>query len=135
MPKCASDRTGATRSWGCGSWVVAGDGIHWSWRNVLNLDEVDWLGDHRLETSVVFLAIEYLATAMEALKQIVPSRAPVPVAKNGLTFEVRNVSINAALVIPTSEAANERAVELHTTMSSRELSTTTGQDRSLVWVS
>lgn len=102
-----------------GSKNVAGDGVKWTWRNVLRLDEVPWLRDHKIETQVVFPAAAYLAVAIEALKQIRPE------VVKGFSFHFRNVGINAALVIPDDPQGGKNEVELHTNMSPRELSTTT----------
>lgn len=102
-----------------GSKNVAGDGSKWSWRNVLRLDEVPWLRDHRIESQIVFPAAAYLAVAIEALKQIRPE------VEKGFSFDFRNVGINAALVIPDDQQGDKTEVELHTNMSPKELSTTT----------
>ncbi|CAJ2505661.1 Uu.00g130550.m01.CDS01 [Anthostomella pinea] len=101
----------------------AGNGIDWMWRNTLRLREAHWVRDHRLESQVVFPAAGYLSMAMEALSQI------VQFAEAPSTFiELRNVNFGAALVVHDGDdeggdAAN--AVELHTTMSARKLSTAT----------
>ncbi|KAK0634886.1 polyketide synthase-like protein [Bombardia bombarda] len=97
-----------------GSQRTGGNGINWSWRNVLRLREVPWLRDHKLESQIVFPAAAYLAMAMEAVSQIRESAAA------NQSFHFRNVSINAALVLSDDDAD----MEIHTTMSSRVLSTT-----------
>lgn len=53
-----------------GSLQVTGDGIEHRWRNVLQVNEVPWLQDHKLESEVLFPGAGYLCMAMEGLKQI-----------------------------------------------------------------
>lgn len=105
-----------------GSQQVAGNGICWRWRNVLRLDEIPWMRDHKLEAQIVFPATAYLAVAIKALSQIRPLGP-----ESTSWFEFRNVSISAALVVPESND-DKSDVELHTSMSPRELSTTSTSD-------
>ncbi|KAK7750934.1 hypothetical protein SLS62_007066 [Diatrype stigma] len=53
-----------------GSQQLAGNGIDWSWRNILRLDEVPWLRDHKVEGQIVFPAAGYLAMSIEAISQL-----------------------------------------------------------------
>ncbi|RYP13625.1 hypothetical protein DL767_010635 [Monosporascus sp. MG133] len=76
-----------------GSQREAGSGINWGWRNVLRLEEVPWMHDHKVDGQIVFPAAGYLAMAMEAISQI-----RQPVTDSEVAFEFRNVSINTALV-------------------------------------
>lgn len=112
-----------------GSQQMASNGIDWRWRNVLRLEEVPWLRDHKLETQIVFPATGYLAMAVEALKQIRGSTSSLPVT-SGTSIEFRNTSVHAALVVPDNQKGGRGVVELHTTMSARRLSTST---MSSVW--
>ncbi|RYO96329.1 hypothetical protein DL764_007495 [Monosporascus ibericus] len=99
-----------------GTEQLAGNEIDWSWRNVLRLEEIPWIKDHKLEQQVVFPATGYLAAALEAICRMNGITSPL-----GIEFEFRNVNISAALVLP--EDAGTDAIELHTTMSKRKLST------------
>ncbi|KAI0895264.1 putative polyketide synthase [Annulohypoxylon nitens] len=104
-----------------GSQQLAGNGVDWSWRNILRLSEVPWMRDHKLENQIVFPAAGYLAMAKEALSQV---RALHHRLRNGTGFEFRNVSFSAALVLQ-DEGTEIESVELHSTLASRKLSTTT----------
>lgn len=98
-----------------GSQQVGGSGVSWAWKNVLNLDEVPWVRDHKLESQIVFPASAYLAMAIEALSQT--RSTPSPTTDS---FNFRHVSISTALTIPDDESRD--GVELHTALSSREIS-------------
>ncbi|ETS78853.1 hypothetical protein PFICI_08706 [Pestalotiopsis fici W106-1] len=85
-----------------GSQQLAGSGLQWAWRNLLSLNEIPWLRDHKLEAQIVFPAAGYIAMAIESFSQV--QSAP----QNDRGFELRDVAINKALVIPdNSEAGNE----------------------------
>ncbi|KAI1120200.1 polyketide synthase [Nemania abortiva] len=101
-----------------GSAELGGNGIDWTWRNILRLNEAGWLQDHKIEEQVVFPAVGYLAMAMEALRQT------LGVARHlhGEYFVFRDVAITAALVVDTKPNTVEREVELHTTMSTQKIS-------------
>ncbi|KAK7706632.1 Type I Iterative PKS [Diaporthe eres] len=98
-----------------GSQLAGGSGVSWAWRNVLNLDEVPWVRDHKLESQIVFPASAYLAMAIEALSQT--RSTPSQTADS---FEFRHVSISSALTIPDDDSKD--GVELHTALSFREIS-------------
>lgn len=104
-----------------GSQQLAGNGVDWSWRNILRLSEIPWMRDHKLENQIVFPAAGYLAMAIEALSQV---RALHHGLRNGTGFEFRNVSFSAAFVLQ-DEGTEIESVELHSTLTSRKLSTTT----------
>ncbi|KAI1081301.1 polyketide synthase-like protein [Whalleya microplaca] len=105
---------------------LAGNGIDWTWRNVLRLKEVSWLRDHKLETQIVFPAVGYLNMAMVAISQIQANDQSASgdyrAGHDKTAFEFRNVKISAALVL---HEGNEhvKEVELHTSMSQRKIST------------
>ncbi|KEY64667.1 hypothetical protein S7711_02867 [Stachybotrys chartarum IBT 7711] len=98
---------------------LAGNGIDWSWRNVLRVGEAPWLSDHKVEAQTVFPAVGYLAMAMEAATQARELKFQQPTS-----FEFRNVSIIAALVVETETDTRPLDVELHTTLSYKKISTT-----------
>ncbi|KAI1123016.1 polyketide synthase-like protein [Nemania abortiva] len=107
-----------------GSRQLAGSGISWNWRNIIRLNEVPWLRDHKLNSQVVFPAAGYLAMAIEAVSQIQStvsggSHHPSPA---DTWFEFSNVAINAALIIPEDESEGVNAPEVHTEMAQRKIS-------------
>ncbi|XDG05079.1 hypothetical protein ABKA04_004694 [Annulohypoxylon sp. FPYF3050] len=104
-----------------GSQQLAGNGVDWSWRNILRLSEVSWIRDHKLENQIIFPAAAYLAMATEALSQVQNLHQRL---HNGAGFEFRNVSFSAAFVLQ-DEGTEIESVELHSTLTSRKLSTTT----------
>ena len=53
-----------------GSQVSGGNKMTISWRNILNINEVAWLSDHRLGPIIVFPVAAYLAMAVEAICQV-----------------------------------------------------------------
>ncbi|KAI1334905.1 polyketide synthase [Xylariaceae sp. FL0016] len=106
-----------------GSPQVANDGINRSWRNILRLSEMPWLRGHRVDNQVVFPAAGYLATAIEALSQIL-NLAQAPNGDMGkFSFDFRNMNIRSALVIAEEDEMNTSKREFHTTMAPRKLST------------
>ncbi|KAF7863846.1 hypothetical protein EAF04_006811 [Stromatinia cepivora] len=109
-----------------GSPLVAGSGIEWSWRNVLRVNEAPWLLDHKVESQIVFPATGYLAMAMEAIAQVkgLKNTLSGKSFRPSTSFEFRNVSISAALVIQDEKDIGVQDVELHTAFSWRKISTT-----------
>ncbi|KAI1775109.1 polyketide synthase-like protein [Hypoxylon cercidicola] len=106
-----------------GSQQLAGNGIDWSWRNVLHADEVPWLRDHKVESQVIFPFAGYLAVAIEAVTRVYTNREGFQ--DEPMAFDFQNVSINTAMVVPDQDDLQQGPVELHTTMSSRKLSAKT----------
>lgn len=100
-----------------GTQALTGNGIDYSWRNLLRLSDMPWMEDHKLEAQIVFPAAAYIALAIEAILQVAGSKDK-PLERD--TFELRNVNISAAFVVPEK---NSDDLELHTTMSPRKLST------------
>ena len=91
-----------------GSQVPGGNGLDITWRNVVRVDEISWLQDHKLEDTVVFPGACYLSMAMEAISQATGS----DFAENP-TFRLENVNILSALALSTESSAR---VELFTTL-------------------
>lgn len=56
-----------------GTRVPGDNGKTRTWRNVLKVKDVPWLGDHKLGQTVIFPAAGYLAVAVEAFRQVVGS--------------------------------------------------------------
>ncbi|KAL5392876.1 hypothetical protein DPSP01_000571 [Paraphaeosphaeria sporulosa] len=53
-----------------GSRILESSDIEPSWRNVLHLDSVPWLRDHKIIEDIVFPAAGYIATIGEAIRQL-----------------------------------------------------------------
>lgn len=79
-----------------------------SWRNMLHVDKVVWLRDHKIDDLLIFPCAGYVAMAGEAVAQVARSAGS---ATSRAGFSLRHVVISAALVI--NEAS---AVELVTTL-------------------
>ncbi|KAI0096909.1 polyketide synthase-like protein [Nemania sp. FL0031] len=107
-----------------GSAQLASNGIELSWRNILKLEEIPWIRDHKVETQIVFPAAAYLSMVMEAMAQARDFDSLVP----GAIFSFQNVNIMAAFVI--EEGASAQVAELHTTVAPRKISTST---KSTIW--
>lgn len=102
-----------------GSQQLNGNGVDWSWRNVLRVDEMPWLCDHNIDDQIIFPAAGYLAVAMEAISRIKTTQDGP--GDEDSVFEFRNVSLSTALVLPEKDDL-QLPIELHTTMSLRRLS-------------
>lgn len=106
-----------------GSQQLAGNGIDWSWRNVLRPNEMPWIRDHRIEDQVVFPATGYFALAMEAVTRA-RAASGSPLLERP-TFDLYNVSINSAMVVPEESDLEQVPVEIHTTLNTRRISSKT----------
>lgn len=103
-----------------GSHLPGGDGVVTTWRNVLKVKDVPWLGDHRLEQSIVLPGAAYIAMAIEAICQVTnTSGADLP------SFSLRNINILKACVL-----SHEMGIEVFTSIQPLKLSATT---RSGTW--
>lgn len=71
-----------------GSQIPGGNGSDIIWRNVLKVDDISWLRDHKLEDTVVLPGACYLSMAMEAVLQA--SRTS---SVERPTFRLENVNI------------------------------------------
>jgi acyl transferase domain-containing protein len=66
-----------------------------AWRNLLSLDHVPWLRDHRVGDDIVFPAAGYVCLAVEAVTQICGSTVT---AVND-AYTLRDVNITSAMVL------------------------------------
>lgn len=73
-----------------GDRVAETDDFSPKWRNILTLENVLWIKDHRIKTDIVFPAAGYVAIVGEAIRQLSGSE----------NYTVRNVTISAAMVFP-----------------------------------
>jgi acyl transferase domain-containing protein/2-polyprenyl-3-methyl-5-hydroxy-6-metoxy-1,4-benzoquinol methylase len=85
-----------------GSRTLESSDLEPSWRNVLQLDDVSWIRDHKVQEDVVFPFAAYIAMSGEAARQI-----------TGIddAFSVRHVLVNTAMVL-----AEARPSEILTTL-------------------
>ena len=80
------------------------------WRNVLSLENVPWLGDHKVRENVVFPFAAYVAIAGEAVRQMTGSE---------LGYRLRHIVARTALVLTDTEP-----VEMVTALRQQKLTDT-----------
>ncbi|KAJ3497745.1 hypothetical protein NLG97_g1664 [Lecanicillium saksenae] len=78
------------------------------WKNYLRITDLPWLSDHMIEGDVVFPAAGMLCSAIEAARQIAALEGSGDIS----SFELREISISRALVIPDGEFGAEVYVNL-----------------------
>ncbi|KAK9782755.1 putative Hybrid PKS-NRPS [Seiridium cardinale] len=72
------------------------------WRNILRNGEISWLKQHVFQGQILFPGAGYVVLALEAARHLASSR---PVA----LFEIQDVVLSRAIVIPENEAGIEIA--------------------------
>lgn len=100
-----------------GSMTTGSNLMDFTWRNVLNAKDVPWIQDHKLDRTIVFPAAGYVAMAIEALTQALGKKQT-----DGLSYELRNVSIMTALTLSSQD--NMVPAEIFTTLRKRSVSPT-----------
>ncbi|SCO58404.1 polyketide synthase [Fusarium fujikuroi] len=78
-----------------GSRNFEGSDLEPQWRNILSLEDVPWLMDHKLKQDVVFPFAGYIAIAGEAIRQV--TRSPL-----GAGYHLRHVISYRALLLSDS---------------------------------
>ncbi|KAB8208925.1 hypothetical protein BDV34DRAFT_189747 [Aspergillus parasiticus] len=86
--------------------VPGGNKTTFGWRNLLQMENVPWLRDHKLGDTVVFPATGYLSMAVEALMQ---KALPVGADGVGKSVALRHVDLLKALPLP-----EQGSIELYT---------------------
>ncbi|KAI9151270.1 Polyketide synthase [Paramyrothecium foliicola] len=81
------------------------------WRNLLHLDHIPWLRDHKVGEDIVFPFAGYIALAGEAVRQLTGGK------EEG--FKIRNIIVSVALVL-----SEENPTEIVTTFHRRRLTNT-----------
>ena len=99
-----------------GSLVPGTSANSYTWRNLLKINDVTWLTDHKLNQTIVFPAASFLAMAIEGLCQ---TTAYSNKTKRAITF--RSVKLLKALVF-TDE---NHEIEIFTELRPKQLSTAT----------
>lgn len=103
-----------------GSQIPGGNGIDIIWRNVLRVDDISWLRDHKLEETVVLPGACYLSIAMEAVLQVSRSTSV-----ERPTFRLENVNILTPFVFSAESSAKS---ELFTVMRRAPITKTSNSD-------
>ncbi|KAL8919077.1 MAG: hypothetical protein Q9208_006961 [Pyrenodesmia sp. 3 TL-2023] len=70
-----------------------------SWRNIIRVSEIPWIRGHLIQSNIVYPAAGFVTMAVEALAQrcrLDPKQGPVS------RFQLKDVSISKALIIPSS---------------------------------
>ncbi|KAL4993011.1 hypothetical protein BDV10DRAFT_190367 [Aspergillus recurvatus] len=92
-----------------GSIMPGGNGQDYIFRNVLRIEDIPWLADHRLGETVVFPGAGYLAMAMEAIMRCTGSERTA-----STSFEFSNVNITNALALNTE--STQAGTEIFTSL-------------------
>lgn len=105
--------------------ILEGNELEPVWRNVLSLDNVEWIKDHRVGNDVVFPAAAFVATAGEAVRQLrfQPDGEKEDSSLSSSSYTVRNMSITTALVLSTT-----RTTELVTRLRPQQVTNTLTSD-------
>ncbi|KAK4443906.1 KR domain-protein [Podospora aff. communis PSN243] len=77
-----------------GSRVPESSNTEPTWRHILRLEDEPWLGDHRIQSDVVFPFVGYVALAGEAVRQIAGGDM-------GCGYKARRMTVHAAMLVPT----------------------------------
>ena len=79
------------------------------WKNHLRIADLPWLQDHQIHGDVVFPAAGMICSVIEAAQQTVDAEES---GDEILGFELRELSVSKALVIPNNETGAEIYVSL-----------------------
>lgn len=85
-----------------GSRILESNELEPTWRNILSLEDVPWIQDHKIIDDVVFPAAGYITMAGEAIRQLTDMN----------DFTLRHVLIKTALVLQDSKKI-EMMTSLH----------------------
>jgi acyl transferase domain-containing protein len=79
------------------------------WKNHLRTSELPWLLDHQINGDIVFPAAGMICSAIEAAKQTADAEGS---GHDVLGFELRELSVSEALIIPSNDAGVEVYINL-----------------------
>ncbi|KAI1444204.1 putative polyketide synthase [Annulohypoxylon stygium] len=99
-----------------GSEIPGGNKTTFGWRNILQLDNVPWLRDHKLGEMAVFPAAGYMAMAIEALVQVASDNP----SSTATSIVLRHIDLLNALPL-----VDEKSIELYTELRPLALSNVT----------
>ncbi|KAI1077405.1 hypothetical protein F5B20DRAFT_583402 [Whalleya microplaca] len=93
-----------------GALVPDSNTIEPRWRNLLRLQDVPWIKDHVVQSTVIFPAAGYIAMAIEAARQeyTMSDRSTGSPKK----VRLRNICLSSGLVVPESENGIETSLSL-----------------------
>lgn len=77
-----------------GSQILEGNELEPTWRNILRLEDVSWIQDHKVIDDIVFPAAGYITMAGEAVRQLTEAN----------DFTLRHILIKTALVLQDSKS-------------------------------
>lgn len=77
-----------------GSCILESSDLEPSWRNVLHLDSVPWLRDHKIVEDIVFPAAGYISAAGEAVRQLTGSK----------DYSIKRLVVKSAFVLQEGQA-------------------------------
>ncbi|CAN9258147.1 unnamed protein product [Alternaria alternata] len=81
-----------------------------TWRNFLRTNDIPWLIDHQLESSVVLPGAGYVSMAIEAMRLFKGNHSQDAAE---LQHHLRDVDIINALMIPHTSSSSSRGIEIH----------------------
>ncbi|KAI1807192.1 hypothetical protein F4811DRAFT_567046 [Daldinia bambusicola] len=102
--------------------ALTGNGIEFTWRNLIQLSETPWFRARKVEDQIVFPATGYMAIAIKAVSQVTGVKGK---QANQLAFKFRNLNISAALYVLDKKRdiySTAKDLEIHTTMTPRKIS-------------
>ncbi|KAI2885910.1 hypothetical protein CBS11852_8117 [Aspergillus niger] len=73
-----------------------------TWRHIIRLSDLPWLGDHRVQSSIVFPGAGLVSMAIEGMRQVAAGRQQTVSA-----YELRDVDIAKALTVPEADEGVE----------------------------
>lgn len=79
------------------------------WRNHLRVADLPWLKDHQIHSDIVFPAAGMICSAVEAARQIATTEGSEDTVSG---FELRQLSVSKALVIPDDDISIEVNISL-----------------------
>ncbi|KAL2867458.1 type I polyketide synthase [Aspergillus lucknowensis] len=100
-----------------GSQKPGGNGSQTTWRNVLKVEDLPWLIDHKLEDTIVFPGAGYITMGIEGICQVTGRQVSDPVS-----IRLRQFQILKALVLSADK--NVPGVEIFTSIKPLALSAT-----------
>ncbi|KAL1888583.1 Type I Iterative PKS [Sporothrix stenoceras] len=106
-----------------GAPVRFGSPLEPRWRQWIRTSETPWVRDHRVQGLVVYPAAGYISMAIEAVRQVSLAKSDAGVIE---TYELRDVSLGQALIVPEDTGEVEALISLRP-------QTESAMDNSTVW--
>lgn len=80
--------------------------INYRWRNIIRVKEMPWVKDHQIQNTILYPAAGMLVMVLEAARQIASTMGTAS------GFELKDVKISNAMIIPTTHDGLETALYL-----------------------